>query len=139
MSVPRHFNQRPRRRLAPPPQRGVSVPVPRVEEVAEEIAEFIEAAVEPEAVVEAEAVVEPVVEAEAVVEPVVESEAVVEPEPVVEPEAVEEAAVESEPPAVQTWNSTMKKAELLAIAQGMGLSVSDTDTKATILEALRAA
>jgi hypothetical protein len=66
-------------------------------------------------------VVEPVVEVAVVVEPAVET-------PVV--------PVAPAPAADPAWNAGMKKAELLKIAQDLGLAVSESDTKAAILTAL---
>ncbi len=54
-------------------------------------------------------------------------------EPAAEPAAAEPAAAE---PAA--WNAKMKKDELLAIAQELGLDVNSKNTKADILEALTA-
>tara|TARA_R100000664_G_C2755600_1_gene143332 strand:- start:730 stop:1347 length:618 start_codon:yes stop_codon:yes gene_type:complete len=44
--------------------------------------------------------------------------------------------VSFEDPAASSWNSKMKKAELLAIAKGAGLDVNTKSTKAQIIEAL---
>jgi len=117
MSIPRHFNQRPRRRMAPPPRR-VGNPTVSVE-------------------VETPVVETPVVEEVVVEIPVVEI-------PVVEIPVVEEvdtAEVEVVPPAEESapeWNQGMRKAELLAVAEGLGLAVTDDNTKAEIIAALRA-
>ena len=121
MSLPRHFSQRPRYRLSPPPQRGVAgpveAPVSEEVEVMEAMAEIIEAA--------------PVV-----VEPVIVEPEVVVVEPVVE---VEPEVIAATPAKAATWNVAMKKADLLAIALGLGLAVTDDNTKADIVEALRSA
>lgn len=108
MSIPRHFSQRPRRKMAPPPnnmQAHHAVVAPVVEPVVE---------VAPEPVVVTPA-------------PVVE----VAPEPVVE--AAEPVAA---PAAAPAWSASMKKAELLKIAQDLGLAVTEADTKTAILTAL---
>ena len=146
MSLPRHFSQRPRLRLAPPPQRGVSSPVPPPEVetvvVEPEAAPLVEATpvvVEPEAtpvVVEETPLVEEIVvePAPVVVEP---APVVTEPPPVVVEPVVVESVVEPKPVAAPKWDAAMKKADLLLIAQGFGLAVTDMDTKADIIAALR--
>ncbi|MCK6506215.1 trigger factor [Myxococcota bacterium] len=55
-----------------------------------------------------------------------------------EPAAAEPAAAEpaAEPAAAPSWNKGMKKEELLAVAQQLGLDVNAKSTKAQILEAL---
>lgn len=154
MSVPRHFNQRPRRNMAPPPSRNqraevVLEDVPVIETPEEDVVvgevpvietpveEVVETPVE-EVVVEEVPVIE-TPEEEVVVEeaPVIEPPVEVAEEEVVEP-TVEEVAVVEPPKAPKpVWNATMKKAELLLIAQELGFAVLETDTKNDIIEALR--
>ena len=52
----------------------------------------------------------------------------------VDPE-VEETVV-SEPVASPTWNSKTKKADLISIAEGLGIDVPSSATKAQIIELL---
>lgn len=90
------------------------------------------------------ATVEPVVEAAPVeAAPVAEVAPVVEAEPAAEPVAEAEEPVaevdEVIEKSIPTWNSTMTKSELLAVAQQFGLSVTSANTKAEILAALDAA
>lgn len=69
-----------------------------------------------------------------------------EPAPAVVEEAAEAAPVEADAPAEAepapvvgpTWSSSMTKSELLAVASQLGLTVSSSNTKAEILEALDA-
>lgn len=51
----------------------------------------------------------------------------------------EEAAVAAAPAAAPAWNKSMKKGELLAVAQELGLAVTTKNTKAQIIEALEQA
>lgn len=104
MSIPRHFSQRPRRKMAPPPNDMQAHHTPTVE-----VVPAVEAA--PAPVVETPAPESPVVEA---------APAAPAPEVAAEPK----------------WNATMKKADLLKIAQDLGLDVTEADTKAAILTAL---
>jgi len=72
------------------------------------------------------------------VEPEVVEPEVVEPE-VAEPEVVEPEVVEPEVVAVPSlvWDASMRKGDLLKIAQDAGLSVTETNTKAQIIAALQ--
>lgn len=161
-----HYS-RPRPNLPPPVQRvpkGTTVPVvsTAVDVVTEPV---VETEVVETEVVETEVVAEPVVETEIVetepvveiievlpelpepagVDPVVEATAgvveapvVVETPPVAEPEVV----VTPEPEVVEEhkaplWKPSMNKAELLAIAASLGLTLTDENTKVQIVEALK--
>jgi len=57
----------------------------------------------------------------------------------VEPEVVEPEVVEPEVVAVPSlvWDASMRKGDLLKIAQDAGLSVTETNTKAQIIAALQ--
>jgi len=93
---------------------------------------------QPEMVEPQPEMVEPEVVEPEVVEPEVAEPEVVEPE-VVEPEVVEPEVVEPEVVAVPSlvWDASMRKGDLLKIAQDAGLSVTETNTKAQIIAALQ--
>ncbi len=136
-----HYS-RPRPNLPPPVQRPPkgSVPVvaaevepevhPEVEAVVETVEAVAEAVEVPPAVVEPE-VVRAVHTVELVAEPVV----VVEPEVVVEPQAQEPEVVEEH--KAPLWKPSMNKSELLTIAASLGLTLTEENTKAQIVEALK--
>lgn len=140
-----HYS-RPRPNLPPPVQRPPKGSVPVVAAVVE--------VVEPEVLPEVEVVVETVEAVAEVVEPevvravhtvelavepvVVEAPVAVETPPVAEPEVV----VSSEPEVVEEhkaplWKPSMNKAELLAIAASLGLTLTEENTKAQIVDALK--
>ncbi len=54
-------------------------------------------------------------------------------------EAAPEAAAEAEPAAAPSWNKSMKKDELIAVAKELGLDVTTKMKKAEIIEALEQA
>lgn len=127
MSIPKKYSGRPQRRGPLRPQRAPARPVaptkPKVEPEPEPEPVKMEAVapvVEPEPEAEAE-VAEVEVEEEA-------EEAAVEPEPEAEESKAEEPEV--------AWKASMRKAELLSIAVDLGLEVTDSNTKAEILDAL---
>lgn len=142
MSVPRHFCQRPRHRLAPPPHRGARAAEPVVEEpVVEEPVEVTRTLGIDWGDVAGDETVETVVEAQPEPEPpVVEAEPEPEVEAPVEPPTAPVAAPEpkvEEPPKLK-WDMTMKKADLLAVADKLGAQADESMTKAQIVAALDA-
>lgn len=137
MSVPRHLLHRPRR--GPPPvQRGQGRdPAPEIleapEAVAEVHAEVHETIVEapeaptlPEAVADAPEVA-PILDA-APEAPTASSEDPLAPTPL---------EGDADLPLKPAWNVGMKKSDLLAYAASQGLSLTEENTKAEIVDALR--
>ncbi len=111
MPVPRHFSQRPRRGLRPPPHRNQAPEEVPVEEV-------------PVEAPTAEAV------ADFNIDDILGETA----------PAAESPAESLEPPPADkpAWSMLMKKSELLAIASGFGITVPDEATKAQIIALLEA-
>ncbi len=139
-----HYSRPRSNNLPPPVQRPPKGSVPVVAAVVEpEVHPEVEAAVETvEAVAEAvevpPAVVEPeVVRAVHTVEVVAEPVVVAEPEVVVEPQPLAQEPEVVEEHKAPLWKPSMNKSELLTIAASLGLTLTEENTKAQIVEALK--
>lgn len=119
---------------------AAAIPTPEALPFPSPTAEELFAAATPPPVEEAAPVAEPEPVVPAAVEPE-EAAPAVDPDPVAdpEPEPVADAAAGSDHEPVAAASLQMKRAELVAIAEGMGLTIAATDTKAEILDKITAA